>query len=138
MNTPMIIAIITVLVMVIVVLVVKLNSAKSDRNDYKNEAFNLNNDVKGLRQSGIRLKESNAICHKQIAFHIDQLQDREGSFTTDLIFVMADTGKLAVNVKVKTVTDKEGNTTLTPTIRRKIDNEWKEVPVVLKYRPYNK
>lgn len=53
-----------------------------------------------------------------------------------LIF-MTQENTIAENVKVKTVTNAKGVTTLNPTIRRFVNGKWTEIPVKLTYKPIN-
>jgi len=60
---------------------------------------------------------------------------KDESLTTSLVFVTNDKKREVVNnLKVKTITDRGGNTTLAPSIRRKIKGKWEEVPVLLVHK----
>lgn len=63
------------------------------------------------------------------------LNTAHNTLVNDLIFVIEDgSTDIAFNVKVKTIADDDGTTTLQPSIRRKVDGVWKVVPVFLNYR----
>lgn len=92
--------------------------SKAKFREEKNEELQRHNNKqsKRIKDYQYSLNKSNASVHKSLIF------------VTNL-----NTRNKATNVKVKTVIDENGNTTLYPTIRRKVEGVWKEIPVYLIY-----
>lgn len=141
MNTILIIALV-VLVISTIVVVIKNGDLKEALRESVKTNNNLSADVSVLKREGRRL---DAISNNQ-SISLENLNDELASakismnskgkaLLTSLIFVTnIKTKQLAVNVKVKTNRDAQGNIVLHPTIRRKVNEVWKEVPVYLMYK----